>query len=198
MTNDILGRASSAVDGHTGGPLWYVDQAGLYPVVPVGIVLAALIAWRGAVARPLAGLVAIAMAVYLFVISLAVSKLPWYVVPLVPLAGLSCGSPSRSCAGWSRASTSCPAGWSMACSSWPAIGAIVLLSRSAAHVVDVVADVYASTEEHAYDVFLRSPGFPATDDALVIVHPGFPAGSPYYAPVRFYALGLYGQRVRAS
>jgi 4-amino-4-deoxy-L-arabinose transferase-like glycosyltransferase len=88
----VLGRASAAMDGHVGGPWFYLLQLAVQDHPWFFVLLAALpYAWRHR------GVPAIRLAAcwgggVLVAFSLAATKLPWYVVPMYPGLALAVGA----------------------------------------------------------------------------------------------------------
>ncbi|MBO9539560.1 glycosyltransferase family 39 protein [bacterium] len=87
----VLGRASSAMDGHRGGPWFYLVQlaAQLHPWF-FALVPAALYAWRRRESTAIRLAVCWGGGVFV-AFSLAATKLPWYVVPMYPGLALLIG-----------------------------------------------------------------------------------------------------------
>lgn len=88
----VLGRASAAMDGHQGGPWFYVVQlaAQAHPWF-LALVPASLFAWRHRT-EPAIRLGLCWGGGVLAAFSLAATKLPWYVVPMYPGLALLVGA----------------------------------------------------------------------------------------------------------
>jgi 4-amino-4-deoxy-L-arabinose transferase-like glycosyltransferase len=92
LANDVVGRYASVLDGHQGGPLWYLLQYRGFPALVPGLLVAGYFAWRGpATTRSLSVFLGLTAGFYLAVISLASTKLPWYSMPLCPLMAILIG-----------------------------------------------------------------------------------------------------------
>ena len=89
LGNDIVGRYSSVIEDHVGGPLTYVADVRPFPWLLPALAVAVWLAWTDRSGRrEIAGYLGLCCAFYLLVISIARTKLPWYAVPLYPPAAM--------------------------------------------------------------------------------------------------------------
>lgn len=89
QANDLMGRYGTVLDGHQGGPLFYLLLLIEYPWLVISLAIAAYQIWRGqAERRQISTFLGLVSLFYLLIISSASSKLPWYAMPLCPLSAI--------------------------------------------------------------------------------------------------------------
>ncbi|WEF35659.1 GtrA family protein [Pseudoduganella chitinolytica] len=193
QANDLGGRYSVSLEGHRGGPLWYVEQYPSFPWLIPGILMAAYLALRGSrEVRRLALYLGIVSVFYLAILSSASTKIVWYATPLVPLSAILCALGVGDIAGKLNAAR--PAGWKLS--------PVVLLGIAGAAPVVVINMLainqrIALKEASPYEqqsLALRSLiDSGERHDELLVLHRGYPTGprgSFYVAPAMFYATAL--------
>ncbi|WP_338758386.1 GtrA family protein [Massilia sp. METH4] len=192
QANDLGGRYANALEGHHGGPLWYVMRIKYFPwLIPSFCMAAYLLFRRSTELKRLIAFLTTCSLFYLFVISSASTKLAWYAMPLVPLYAIICALGIGELVGKFnvRALATRNAPLLLLC---VAVSAAVFTANAA-----LIHRSIAKKERNPYDQHsfaLRS--LVNTDreiGSLVVVHPGYPVapGFPYYvAPTLFYAHAL--------
>jgi hypothetical protein len=84
--NDLLGRYSTVIEAHGGGPLYYVEW---FPLISMSLLFAGYQLWCGrGERRQISVFLGLVSLFYLVIISLSASKLWWYAVPLFPLSAM--------------------------------------------------------------------------------------------------------------
>lgn len=192
--NDLLGRYSSAIDGHSGGPLYYVLY---FPLLFVSLLLAGYQFWRGqGERRQISVFLGVVSLFYLLVISLGAAKLTWYAVPLFPLSAIIIAIGLDGVLEWTM----------MYWSSFKAITKGMLVPLCLLAAIGVIAEnIYLLQRKEASDLsdrryltdfFLRSSIVQSeSPKRFVVIQQGF-APSPdqdsagYYGPTSFYVKAL--------
>ena len=101
LTLDVINRATTVVESHTGGLFYYVSVLFTCPAAVACMVVGALgvglhIGLRKPITKNEIG-IAVWLAVPLMVYSLAVSKLKWYSFPMLPPLAMALGLFAREC-----------------------------------------------------------------------------------------------------
>lgn len=92
---ELMGRYSTTIEGHSGGPMYYFNQ--LMEGIPVFFfpaIFSLLILWEDRAPKPLKSLILLLWCVslsYGFIISLSETKTMWYSAPLYPFTALLSG-----------------------------------------------------------------------------------------------------------
>ena len=188
MGNDLLGRYSTAIEGHVGAPWYYVRY---YKLIPVSLLFAGYQFWRGrGERRQISVFLGLVSLFYLVIISSAASKLFWYAIPLLPLVAVIIAVELDEALEWIMThgrwigaainSTFAPlcvlAG----------LGVIIENDRILRHIeADVLAD-----DRNLTSVFLRGPVVQyESPKKFIVIQQGFDP-SNYYGPTSFYVKAL--------
>ncbi|MGH1433215.1 MAG: ArnT family glycosyltransferase [Lewinella sp.] len=92
--NELGGRFSQPLEGHRGGPMFYIGQLLLWPTEQpwwLCLIVVPLLYWRRAADRPLLRYLLVLLVTHLIILTLASTKLLWYAMPQVPLYCLLLG-----------------------------------------------------------------------------------------------------------
>lgn len=92
--NELGGRFSQPLEGHRGGPMFYVSRLLFHPADQpwwICLVVAPLLYWRRPEDRSIITYLVVLIGTHLLILSLASTKLLWYAMPQVPLYCLLLG-----------------------------------------------------------------------------------------------------------
>jgi 4-amino-4-deoxy-L-arabinose transferase-like glycosyltransferase len=198
LVNDVVGRYASVLDGHQGGPLWYLLQYRDFAALVPGLAAAGYFAWHGpATTRSLSVFFGLTAVFYLAVISSASTKLPWYSMPLCPLMAILIGI------GVDRLNDLALERWSMLDQRLRYVSIICCIIAAVVAVGTDIRKINNLVQATSHDeldrigLFLRSLASTRNEHLdVAVVHPGYPndKGDPFYvAPALFYARILLAQ-----
>lgn len=92
--NELGGRFSQPLEGHQGGPLFYIGQLLFSPTKQpwwLCLIVVPLLYWRRAADRPLLRYLSVLLVIHLLILTMASTKLLWYAMPQIPLYCLLLG-----------------------------------------------------------------------------------------------------------
>ncbi len=190
---DLLDRSASTLEGHVGGPMFYIEHSiagtigflrptGAFPLLVPSILAAAVLAAVGERRlRPIAGFLAISLAVMLGILSAMTTKIVWYALPLYPLAAAAIGVTVAELkdwlvAAWPRGRGLIDGAVAIAC-----LAVVALIIPTNARSVDQRIAAYAADERYATGLFVDGPVARAGYSGYAI------AADPAFGPAVFYA-----------
>jgi 4-amino-4-deoxy-L-arabinose transferase-like glycosyltransferase/putative flippase GtrA len=187
--NDLGGRYASVLEGHQGGILWYLTLYTLYPWIVPGFIAAAYIIWRDTgEPRKICWFLVILSSFYIAVISLASTKLPWYLIPVCPLVVIPIAILSDRILAFLHGRLQTKSAAAILVGVCVVAGAIVVVRNVVLVERQVNAKIVNKLDR--YNVFLRSlPIRGKHRHNLVVIHPGYrnAQGDPFYvATTLFY------------
>lgn len=195
MNNDLLGRFSTVIEKHSGGPFWYLVNVTLHPLLVPGLLAGFWMMSQGqGEQRRVGQFLGMAALFYLVVVSSASTKLSWYLVPLCPLLALLLGMLADELRLALAERFALPARAARHALVLVCAAASVGIAALNLYMADRVVRAKSDDALDRYSVFLRDT-VPAHGArlSLLVLHPGYPNYQEdgfYVAPTLFYAKAL--------
>jgi 4-amino-4-deoxy-L-arabinose transferase-like glycosyltransferase len=197
FVNDISGRYVTVVEGHRGDLLYYLTQFDRFPTVIIFLCIGIAHSRLDTGERRQLSTV-LASAFYLAGISIAATKLWWYLIPLVPLSAIAVAVSvdwlmERMGARIAGRTSRLAAGGKFLIG----MTASVLVVFHNLQIAESTEDSLAASTNDLYSLFLRGDTLRASGvRQFAVLHPGYSNhhGDPYYvAPTLFYVNVLRAQ-----
>jgi hypothetical protein len=190
MANDMLGRYTTVIEDHIGGPLFYVKFFPLMSMVP--LLFAGFQFWGGrGERRQISVFLGLMSLFYLLIISAGATKLSWYAVPLFPLNAMIIAMGFVEAFDW----ITTRAHWFKA----RITGALVPLCALAGLGV-IIENVrlltlreksFIDDERHLTNMFLRGPVVQyRSPQQFIVIQQSYDPPDFYVAPTLFYVNAL--------
>jgi 4-amino-4-deoxy-L-arabinose transferase-like glycosyltransferase len=185
ISNDLLGRFATVIENNAGGPFYYIKPA--WMILALGIIGFQFIRRNHSELRDFSIFLGMMFLFYLLIISAASTKLPWYLIPLSPLASLLIAIALYQLMEDKLFKITLPVSrWGLIV--FPAAILISLLvfafnvreiEKQEANSKNLLAD--------QYNYFLRSAFIQSKQiPKFAVLHPGYYEGNFYVAPALFY------------
>lgn len=194
--NELGGRFSQPLEGHRGGPLFYIGKLFFWPAEHpwwLCLIIVPLLYWQRKGDRPILTYLVILLSMHLLILTLASTKLLWYAMPQIPLYCLLFGLAFQAILDWIATKKRThykhwfALGGLILCFSWPYSNMVDFVSRTqhgpdASSITVYGGYLPALDELPNYTVLLPSYNPSAIFYTQLAEHRGIPVKIAYLDP----------------